>query len=125
MTRLILILSLAALACGGSATRRTLILYPSPTANASQTPYVVKETAPPLVMTVVVTQTEISNTLCVSASVAVYLRPSPGGDYYPIVALPNGARVNDLGGRSGSWLFVRYQRYQGWVNGRYLGECGP
>ena len=129
-----LVILLVTLACGGVATPRVLNLYPSPTVLATQTPvYIEKEVQ----VTTVVERTtivEVTNTpqsvgkFCVSAPVAVHLRPSPNDQNYPIMALPNGAELTDLGGRDENWLFVQYvdqegQVKQGWVNGAYVADC--
>jgi uncharacterized lipoprotein YajG len=130
MILFVTVLMLAALACGQPAPEYILrgwTVTPSPTANAepSQTPIVIQET--------VVVIEQITNTpeptgepiaLCVSAQETVHLRPSPNTDGYPITVLENGARVNDLGGRSGQWLYVSVEDKQGWINGAYLGNCG-
>jgi hypothetical protein len=129
----VLVLMLVTLACGGTAPRRELNLYPTPTVEATQTPiYVPVEVEVTKVIertTVVeITPTPIPpqavEKMCVSAAVSVYLRPSPSDDNYPIMPLPNGAELTDLGGRDGGWLFVQYGDKQGWVNGSYAGACG-
>jgi len=117
------ILTLSILVCGrGQVTpRRELVLYPSETPAETQTPYVQIITEPAKTVIVVVTHTaESLPNLYVSAAVAVYLRPSPSTDNYPIIELPTGAQVVDLGGRSGDWLFVEWRGYRGWVYARYV-----
>jgi hypothetical protein len=119
---------LATLACGGTATKRKLDLYSAPTAEATQTPLVVIWTltpnALPSPIILEVTRTSYSGRLCVSATVAVYLRPSPSDQNYPILPLPNRAELTDLGGRSGKWIFVELGDKQGWVYGDYVDSCG-
>jgi hypothetical protein len=125
----VLVLVLSSLACGGTATRQPLVLYPTNTPDATQTPIFVEREVQ---VTTVVEQTtivEVTNTpnsgrLCVSALVAVHLRPSPSDQNYPILALPNGAELTDLGGRDGKWLFAQYGDKTGWVHSDYLGVCG-
>jgi len=123
-----LILVVASLACKtGSGTNRELNLYPSPTIVATQTARIEQiTTTPPATTTPIVTVATVTpnaTTFCVSATVAVHLRPSPATTNYPIVALPNGSIVADLGGRSGNWYFVAYGDKQGWVDSNYLEEC--
>lgn len=123
-----LVLALVTLACGGTAPRTPIVLYPSPTSDATQTPVyltvpvevtkVVKETA-----IVDVTQTPLPITLCVRADEAVYLRPSANDQNYPIMALPNGSQLVDLGGRDGVWYFVQHGDKSGWINSNYLTAC--
>lgn len=116
------------LACGGTVSRRQLELYPSATVEATQTPYIVVHTATPNAtytpLVVVVSATPNAPImLCVSANEAVYLRPAPNADNYPIVPLPNDTRLQDLGGRKDGWVFVALGTRQGWVNGKYIKEC--
>ena len=124
-----LLLVVASLACRLSPTEpRELNLYPSPTLVATQTPIFVQiTTTPPATTTpivIVATSTdELAATFCVSAVDAVHLRPSPATTNYPIVALPNGEKVEDLGGRSGKWWFISVGDKQGWVDSGYLSEC--
>jgi hypothetical protein len=122
----VLVLVLVSLACGGQAPRRELNLWPTATPNATQTPIVV-EVVETQVIVVEITPTpaptQAVEKMCVSATVAVYLRPSPSDQNYPITSLPNGAELIDLGGRDGSWLFVQYGDSQGWVNEGYVGDC--
>ncbi len=115
------------LACG-KAGRRELVLYPTVTPNATQTPVVIQITTSPIPMTpalviVEVIQTPNFSRLCVSALVAVYLRPSPNDQNYPITVIPNGTELIDLGGRSGQWMFVELGDKQGWVHGDYVQRC--
>lgn len=122
----ILVLVLATLACNATPTEpRELNLYPSATPGVTQTPVIVEitTTPEPPVVVVVSTTPEPSVGKCVTASVAVHLRPSPSNDNYPVMALPNGAEVTDLGGRSEKWMFVQYQDKQGWVFGDYVDDC--
>jgi hypothetical protein len=119
------VLMLVTLACGSTAPRTPIVLYPSPTVDATQTPIYLQvpvEVTKVVELTTVVevTATARAETLCVQASEAVYLRPSPSDDNYPIVALPNGAQLVDLGGRDGSWYFVQLGDRSGWVNSNYL-----
>jgi hypothetical protein len=128
----LLVLVLASLACGQKAPEwqlRGWTVTPSltPDARPTQTPVLVEITTTPLATQtpnlVIVSATPNPTSLCVSASVAVHLRPSPSTDNYPIEVLANGTRVTDLGGRSGVWYFVELGDNQGWVSGLYLGEC--
>jgi hypothetical protein len=119
---------LATLACGQQAPEYVLrgwTVTPSltPTVQASstyvpptQTPYVIQITNTP-------EPTNEVSTKCVSASVAVHLRPSPSTDNYPVEVLANGAKVTDLGGRDGKWVFVQVGDKQGWINSEYLTQC--
>lgn len=117
------VLVLAMLACGRT-TPRELVLYPTETLNPTQTPYLVEVTTTPLpTYTPVLVVVTPDARLCVSATVAVHLRPSPGDDNYPITALSNGTELIDLGGRSGSWYFVSTGTEQGWVHKNYLKAC--
>jgi hypothetical protein len=123
----VLALVIATLACGGQpASRRELNLWPTETPNATQTPIFI-EVVETQVIVVEITPTPVPpqevEKMCVSALEAVYLRPSPSDDNYPIKSLPNGAELLDLGGRDGSWLFVEFEDKQGWVNGDYVGRC--
>lgn len=117
----VLALVLATLACGTYVT-------PTPTQTAN-TPIVTATVVPTLfstpteVLAVETVTPKSVGSLCVSANVAVHLRPSPSTENYPIMALPNGAKVTELGGRDGNWYFVSYEDKQGWVNGIYLSEC--
>lgn len=120
------VLALAIIACGSSAPRR-LNLYPSPTVLPTQTERIVVWTATPLStytpIVKEVTSTPNPEYLCVTATVAVHLRPSPSSDNYPVMVLPNGARLTDLGGRNGNWSFVSYGDKSGWVNSDYTKNC--
>lgn len=124
---LAIVLPLAMLACNSSRPDRRLNLYPSPTSDATQTPIiqtVVSTKVVQITTTPVKTATSTPvRQLCVSASEAVYMRPSPSTTPYPITQLENGSKVVDLGGRNGDWLFVSYGDKQGWVNGKYLSDC--
>lgn len=134
MKRMFLVLAVLAvsnLACRTSpATPRVLVLYPSATPNATQTPIVqtvvntrvVQITTTP-VPTFTSTPTHPVRQLCVSATETVYLRPSPGTDNYPITQLANGTKVTDLGGQDGNWKFVEVKSQRGWVNEKYLKDC--
>jgi hypothetical protein len=128
----VLVLMLVTLACGGTAPRRELNLYPTPTVDATQTPIYVPVEVEVTKVIERTTVVEITPTpvppqavekMCVSAVEAVYLRPSPSDDNYPIMSLPNGAELVDLGGRDGSWLFVQYGDAQGWVHQNYIAGC--
>lgn len=128
-------LVLASLACGSAApvdrqaTMRAL-LNPSLTPNATQTPIIVEVTTTPVFVlitttpepTVVQTSTKEVR-LCVTATEAVHVRPSPSIESYPITGLTNGVEVVDLGGRSGKWVFVEVGDKRGWVDGKYLAPC--
>jgi hypothetical protein len=126
----VFVLVLAMMACGSPAPEYVLrgwTVTPSIVAS-TQTPIVVIHTSTPL-PTLTPVYVEITNTpeqvlaKCVSASVAVHLRPSPNTSGYPIEALANGIEVKDLGGRSGKWWFVSVGDKQGWVDSGYLGRC--
>jgi ABC-type glycerol-3-phosphate transport system substrate-binding protein len=123
----VLALVMVTLACGGQGQQADRFTFWTPTPDASPTPIVV-EVVETQVIVVEITPTPVPpqavEKMCVSATVAVYLRPSPSDDNYPIMSLPNGAELTDLGGRDGSWLFVQYGDAQGWVNGSYVGSCG-
>ena len=126
----LVVLTLVTLACGSSAPRRKLDLYPSPTIIPTQTARVIiisqtpeKTMVPDKKQPQISTQTPIIACFTVSASEAVYLRPAPNADNYPIMPIPNGTQVHDLGGRVGSWNFVALGDKQGWVNGEYLQPC--
>lgn len=127
MKRLISILIFVSFACGSASPKRQLDLYPSPTINPTQTQRIVIFTqTPDLTSTpifIVVSQTPTSNELCVSADEAVWLRPSPSIDNYPIVPVANGTRLHDLGGRVGSWDFVALGDKRGWIYGEFLKPC--
>jgi hypothetical protein len=123
----IIILLLGVLACGQT-TPRQLSLYVSATAEIAVTPLMVQITTTPNVTqtpnVVVISATPAAlGVFCVNAPVAVHLRPSPNAENYPIMAIPNGTQVVDLGGRSGDWVFVELGDKQGWVNGDYVGVC--
>lgn len=130
MTRVILAilaLVLASLACATGPTTPRPSLYPSATPEITQTPFIVQVTTTPLdtplPVVVEITTTPSTSRLCVNALVAVHLRPSPSNENYPVMVLPNGAEVTDLGGRSGKWMFVQYADKQGWIYGDYVGDC--
>jgi hypothetical protein len=131
------VLALSILTCrtGDSEARQRVYqdLYPSPTSEATQTPLVRVITTTPLATQtpdvrvytatpVPTTQAEVS-WLCVTAVEAVYLRPSPSTENYPIVQLENGTRIVDLRGRDGSWWFVQSGNKQGWVKKEYVRNC--
>lgn len=118
----VLALVLAMIACGQYIT-------PTPT-DVANTPVSTQEALPTLIPTstkvlAVVQHTEKSVGTCVavSADVAVYLRPSPSEDNYPIMPLPRGAELLLTGGRDGKWLFAEYGDRSGWVYGDYVGAC--
>lgn len=126
------ILALGALACGGQTTNSDeRFAFWTVTPNATSTPLVVVHTSTPLPTytpnePTVIVLTQAPNelgTLCVSALVAVHLRPSPNAVNYPIAPVPNGEKVTDLGGRNGQWIFVQYGDKQGWVFRDYLTQC--
>ena len=114
------------LACGRTAPKQ-LNLYPSPTVEASTTSWIVQITTTPNATQtpffVVVSPTPNASLLCVDALVALYLRPSPNEESYPIQAVPNGTHLLDLGGRSGKWIYVQLGDKQGWVSSDYLKHC--
>lgn len=125
----ILLLVVAHLACGSPAPDYVLrgwTVTPSVVAQPSQTPFVVKETVVVAHQETVVVVAHVTPTpgrLCVVAQEAVYLRPSPSTDNHPIVPLLSREEVLDLGGRSGTWIFAQVRDKQGWVQGKYVGEC--
>lgn len=118
--------ALGVLACGGTV-RRELILYPSETPNASQTPLVVQITTTPnathTAIVVVVSETPNALAMCVTADEAVYLRPSPNADDYPIEPLTKGTKVLLTGGMFGLWVHVEVGVSSGWIRVEYLGDC--
>ena len=121
----LIVLALSALACGGQTPRR-LELYPTITVLPTQTERVLILTQTPNAtytpVVIVVSQTPASGVFCVSAAEAVYLRPSPAVDNYPIATIRNGSKVRDLGGRSDAWVFVAIGNESGWVNSIYLSD---
>ena len=124
------VLVMATLSCMTNTPKRQLVLYPSPTSEATQTPILVEITTTPVPTTYVVitatpepTKSVVSIHLCVSAEKSVNLRPSANDDGYPILQLSNGDEVIDLGGRNENWYYVQYRDKQGWINSRYLGQC--
>jgi hypothetical protein len=122
----VLAILVVTLACGGQGQQTDRFTFWTPTPNASPTPIVV-EVIETQVILVEITPTPVPpqevEKMCVRALVAVYLRPSPSNDNYPIMPLPNGAELADLGGRDGNWRFVQYGDAQGWVHGIYVGKC--
>lgn len=126
-TLVLLTIAVFILACGGTAPREKLQLYPTPTGNPTQTPVIVIWTGTPAAtytpIVVLVTQTPYIAFLCVSAVEAVYLRPAPNLENRPISAELNGAQVRDLGGRNNGWAFVAVDGKQGWIKSDYLGGC--
>lgn len=121
------ILVLGVLACGQT-TPRQLSLYVSATAEIAVSPLVVQitttadATQTPNVVVVSATPAALG-VFCVNAPIAVHLRPSPNANNYPIMAIPNGTTVIDMGGRSGEWMFVELGDKQGWIHGDFVGEC--
>lgn len=61
--------------------------------------------------------------MCVTANEAVYLRPAPSSDHYPIDPLPKGTQVMPNGARDGNWIFVSVGDQSGWIKSNYLGSC--
>lgn len=129
MKRLLFVLTLITLACGSTAPRH-LDLYPTETTLPTQTARVVVISATPdftpqpaKIPVQTATFQPIPHCFTVSATVAVFLRPSPSTDNYPIMPIPNGVQVHDLGGRIGIWDFVALGDKQGWVNSEYLNPC--
>lgn len=123
------ILILVSLACGRSTPRELPSLYPSQTPNATQTPIVIEitntpeNTQTPEFIYVVQTSTLPSTTRCVIATEAVYLRPTPSTDNYPVAPLPKGSKVILSGSVNGSWVFALFGEKSGWVQSNYLGNC--
>jgi hypothetical protein len=130
----ILVLTLLACRVTPSTLPDRVELYPSATPNATQTALVIVEqittTPEPTQTPNIIVLTQTPNELvgfCVSALVAVHLRPSPSVSNYPIQVITNGTELVDLGGRSedGQWAFVALGQSQGWVNLDYLErDCG-
>ena len=123
----IVALIVATLACGqpaqewqlrGWTVTPSITSFPA-TTEPTQTPRVVEITTTPKPTA---TETQIIDK-CVVASDSAYLRPSATTNNYPIMPLPKGTRVIDLGGRNNGWLFVHVGESDGWVYGEYLGEC--
>lgn len=120
-------LVVAQLSCGTPSSSQ---FHSTPTVAPTQTPIVQKviQTAV-VVWTTTPKPTRPSPTAtsatryCISATEAVYLRPSPSISNYPIVELKNGTTVLDLGGRNGNWMFVEIGTKRGWVNRKYIKEC--
>jgi hypothetical protein len=122
----VFILALGVLACGSSDPLPKMNLYATVTVEVTQTPLiiVISETPNATQTPAVILVTETPNALCVYAIEAVYLRPSPSIDNYPVTAVPNAAKVYELGGKSGEWIFVRYGTFDGWINSSYIKDCG-
>ena len=125
--RIVLVIVLAAVSCV-QAEPRQLNLYPSATAQPTVSPIVIQITTTPVATQTaqIVVVSATPNTpefFCVSAATAVHLRPSASAENYPIMVIPNGAEVADLGGRSGDWMFVELADRKGWVHGTYVEEC--
>lgn len=129
-TLFFLVVALCACQRGTSDSER--IVFPTNTSPATQTPIYVPITTTPVFtytpIVIEVTSTpEPDGYLCVTASEAVYLRPSPSVDNYPITPLPLGAKLRDFGGREdnddGSWAFVQFGSRRGWVNSSYVQIC--
>lgn len=133
ITLLVLSVSLS-VACGGmylvTPTPAVSTVYLSPTSEATQEIKVeVLSTPMPSIYTtstpVLPTATKTTVQLCVSATVTVNLRPSASEKGYPITQLKNGQVVVSLGGRQGEWVYVSVnEKLQGWINEKYLKECG-
>lgn len=123
----VFVAAVVSLACGSENPRR-LELYPSPTVVPTQTQRIVVWTSTPEltytpVVKIITGTPENTVFLCVSADEAVYLRPSANNQNYPVAPLPNGARLTDLGGRDGKWVFVEYDELSGWVHQDYIENC--
>jgi hypothetical protein len=121
---LLLLLTVLVLAACERTTPRHLDLFPTATVPPTEVSPVPtsEETQTPNVVIMLVTPTSLG-VICVNASVAVYLRPSPSNEFYPLLVIPNGAEVVNLGGRSRKWMFVQYGDATGWVHGDYLDPC--
>jgi len=120
-----LVLVVATLACGTPAEEwelRGWTVTPSLSQPATTTPTLVVATQTPFIIEVTNTN-QPADILCIVAQEAVNLRPSPNITGYPIVALKNGEKVIDLGGRSGTFMFVQIGDKQGWVHGDYVRAC--
>jgi hypothetical protein len=118
----ILVLVLASVSCRTGSKVRRVDLFLSATATFANTPTLVLPTQTSVIVVVSATPAP-SVGKCVIAPEAVHLRPSPSNENYPIMALPNGAQVIDLGGRSDKWMFVQFGDKQGWIHGDFVGEC--
>lgn len=124
----LVVLGLALLACSGMGDL-VVTVTPAPTNAPTETELVALVT--PSATPEIPTETPNASptpelvgvsTCTVSANVAVWMRPSPSTENYPIVELPNGTLVEDLGGKSGDWLFLRWEDKEGWVRSGYV-EC--
>jgi hypothetical protein len=127
-----LVLVVAQLACGQPAEEwqlRGWTVTPSQTlmvAQPTQTPVVVQETVVVVAQQTVVVVAQVTPTpanLCVVAQEAVYLRPAPNSDFYPIDPLTNGTEVLLTGSKDGDWVFVIVGVRSGWVKSNWLGDC--
>ena len=129
----LLIVVLGILACGNPAPEYVLrgwTVTPTKFVDATNTPlviYVEVTNSPEPTQTpelVIITQTSNAVvTLCVTASDAVYLRPSPDATYYPLKPLVKGTVVIYKGTHNGEWKFVEVEDGAGWINSEYLGTC--
>lgn len=123
-----LLILVVAQGCGSQEVRTPFVFW-SPTPDFTQTPIVVEVVRTAVVVwttTPVPTETKVSEQiikLCVTATEAVHLRPSPSTENYPILQLERGEEVVDLGGRNSIWMFVQYRDKRGWVNGNFVEEC--
>lgn len=119
-------LALAVLACNTGNPDRKLNLYPSstPTSAVPTQTAIVMEIVNTVVVQITTTPVPTSRTYkCISAVEAVYLRPSPSTENYPIKQLEKGVEVVDIGGKIGEWIFVEVNGVRGWVNQKYMEEC--
>lgn len=105
MTRLLLILSLASLACYSSAVANNSgAKNPTQTAEASST------------------STAVVATAIVTASEALNVRTGPAVTYPTISYLLSGWRVEIVSDCVSGWVQVEYDGKRGWVNADYLND---
>lgn len=105
MTRLLLILSLASLACYSSAVANNSgAKNPTQTAEASST------------------STAVVATAIVTASEALNVRTGPAVTYPTTSYLLSGWRVEVVSECVGGWVRIEYNDMTGWVNADYLND---
>lgn len=93
-----------------------------PTISVTPTEVLAKDTPTPEP-----TSESVGKCAVVTADETVHLRPSPNTSGYPIEVLAKDTQIADLGGRvendEGTWFYVSVGKNQGWVNGKYIGDC--
>lgn len=67
-----------------------------------------------------VSQDYIAISATVNAGPGLNLRETAGEDGTKLTTIPNGAVVQCVGNRSGDWVRVKYNGYEGYVSARYL-----